>query len=63
MAELQAPPALSRLSLTEIAQPALFGVQVGLTRMLLARGVRPRAVCGHSVGEVASALFGQGIIK
>lgn len=40
---------------TEIAQPALFAVQVGITRMLAQRGIQPVAVVGHSVGEVAAA--------
>ena len=40
---------------TDIAQPALFALQVGVTKMLAARGLRPQAVAGHSVGEVAAA--------
>jgi len=40
---------------TEIAQPALFAIQVGVTRMLAQRGILPTAVIGHSVGEVAAA--------
>jgi phthiocerol/phenolphthiocerol synthesis type-I polyketide synthase C len=44
-----------RYQRTEIAQPALFALQVGITRMLAHRGVVPRAVIGHSVGEVAAA--------
>jgi acyl transferase domain-containing protein/NADPH:quinone reductase-like Zn-dependent oxidoreductase/acyl carrier protein len=45
----------SRLTSTEIAQPANFLVQVGLTAELTHYGVRPRAVVGHSVGEVSAA--------
>jgi acyl transferase domain-containing protein/NADPH:quinone reductase-like Zn-dependent oxidoreductase/NAD(P)-dependent dehydrogenase (short-subunit alcohol dehydrogenase family)/acyl carrier protein len=55
VADLRADAAADRFSLTEVAQPALFAIQVGLTRMLEQRGVRPRAVAGHSVGEVAAA--------
>jgi phthiocerol/phenolphthiocerol synthesis type-I polyketide synthase C len=44
-----------RYGLTEIAQPALFALQVGITTMLRRRGVVPVAVAGHSVGEVAAA--------
>lgn len=47
--------AASRMSRTDIAQPTLFAVQVGLTEMLRSRGVYPTAVAGHSVGEVAAA--------
>ncbi|WP_160105089.1 type I polyketide synthase [Pseudomonas izuensis] len=44
-----------RYHLTEFAQPALFALQVGVTRMLAEKGVVPVAVIGHSVGEVAAA--------
>lgn len=40
---------------TEIAQPALFALQVGMTRLLASLGLSPVAVAGHSVGEVAAA--------
>lgn len=40
---------------TEIAQPALFALQVGVTRFLQSRGIRVSAVLGHSVGEIAAA--------
>ena len=53
--ELAVPDRIGRYALTEIAQPALFAIQVGLTHMLRDRGIKPTAVCGHSVGEVAAA--------
>ena len=44
-----------RYEFTEIAQPALFALQVGITSMLIKRGLRPTAAAGHSVGEIAAA--------
>jgi phthiocerol/phenolphthiocerol synthesis type-I polyketide synthase C len=54
-AELAGKNGEGRYDLTEIAQPALFALQVGITVMLRRRGVVPVAVAGHSVGEVAAA--------
>ncbi|MCD6373887.1 MAG: amino acid adenylation domain-containing protein [Caldisericaceae bacterium] len=53
--ELLADEAHSRLDETEIAQPALFAIQVALVALWRSWGILPDAVVGHSVGEVAAA--------
>lgn len=40
---------------TTVSQPLLFAVQLGVTLLLEDQGIRPQAVAGHSVGEIAAA--------
>ncbi len=53
-------PAGQRLSKTDVAQPALGAVSLGMARVLQRFGVRPDFAAGHSYGElVAHCLAGR----
>ncbi|KAM9839726.1 phenolphthiocerol synthesis polyketide synthase type I Pks15/1-like [Aulostomus maculatus] len=45
----------SDLKNPDVVQPLLFAIQVGITTLLRSWGVKPDALLGHSVGEVAAA--------
>jgi amino acid adenylation domain-containing protein len=53
--EMTRDEAGSRMEKTNIAQPAIFGLQVALAELWKSWGVEPAKVVGHSVGEVAAA--------
>ena len=59
LAEPDDAQAASRLQQTGITQPALFVVEYALARALMAAGIEPAAMAGHSLGEyVAACLAG-----
>ncbi|MEM7198650.1 MAG: amino acid adenylation domain-containing protein [Planctomycetota bacterium] len=51
----EAPDGATRLADTRLAQPALFVVEWALAEAWAARGVRPVAMLGHSLGELVAA--------
>jgi acyl transferase domain-containing protein/thioesterase domain-containing protein len=54
-AEERESHAAEQLSQTRVTQPALFAVEYALAQWWLAHGVSPRAMVGHSVGELVAA--------
>src|SRR6266545_1177646 len=50
-------PDLGPLDRTEIAQPALFAVEMALAKLLDEWGIRPRALAGYSLGEYTAACL------
>jgi acyl transferase domain-containing protein len=51
--------AAKKLEGTALTQPALFVLEYALAKLWMARGVKPRAMVGHSLGEyVAACLAG-----
>jgi acyl transferase domain-containing protein len=53
--ELRAPDPVSRLHETELAQPAIAALQLGLAELWRSWGLEPSAVVGHSMGEIVAA--------
>lgn len=53
---------MEELTLTVNLQPAVTTVNLCLYQALVEAGVRPQAVCGHSLGEY-SALFAAGVLS
>lgn len=54
-AELHASKENSRLDEVDVIQPAIFAIQVALSELWRSWGVKPDAVVGQSMGEVAAA--------
>jgi amino acid adenylation domain-containing protein len=49
--------AKQRLMSTVAAQPAIFSIEYALAHLWMSWGIKPRALIGHSVGEVVAAVI------
>ncbi|MDP8984155.1 MAG: acyltransferase domain-containing protein, partial [Pseudomonadota bacterium] len=49
--------AKQRLMSTVAAQPAIFSIEYALAHVWMSWGIKPRALIGHSVGEVVAAVI------
>ncbi|HEX8111312.1 MAG TPA: beta-ketoacyl synthase N-terminal-like domain-containing protein, partial [Kofleriaceae bacterium] len=54
--ELAGEPSQSRIEQTRFSEPAIFALQIALAEVLAHAGVRPDAVIGQSIGEIAAAV-------
>jgi acyl transferase domain-containing protein len=61
LAELQKDVETSRINEAQISQPACTAIQLALTDLLFAWGVKPTACAGHSSGEIGAA-YAAGIL-
>jgi acyl transferase domain-containing protein len=49
----------TNINQTEVTQPVIFAFEYALAKLLMAWGIKPRAMIGHSIGEyVAACLAG-----
>ncbi|MBT1704051.1 type I polyketide synthase [Chryseosolibacter indicus] len=55
--QLNATPEKSRLSEIDVIQPSICAMQIALAKLWLSWGIKPHAVVGHSMGEVAAAYI------
>ena len=46
-----------KINQTEIAQPVIFAIQYSLAKLLMAWGITPCAMIGHSIGEYTAACL------
>lgn len=59
--ELRKPEELSRFGEIDVIQPTIFAIQVALAKLWISWGIKPSAVVGHSMGEVASAYIAEAL--